>query len=236
MTRQIVPAISGSPSSKSRTALVAQHVLGLLRTENLETRFLSVRDLPAEALLRGNIQESQIAEALAAVEQASGIVFATSIFKAAYSGLLKCMLDILPQFALAGKAILPIATGGSVAHVLALDYGLRPVLRSMGARHIVQSHFIPEKDVTVQGDDVILDEATAMPLGEAVHHFKASLGLIAIDTLMEHPRPVRPTLENSSIPLPRRLRSRSTRKMATVASKPARKLLSPESVGTAMKV
>ena len=200
MTRQIVPAISGSPSSKSRTALVAQHVLGLLRTENLETRFLSVRDLPAEALLRGNIQESQIAEALAAVEQASGIVFATSIFKAAYSGLLKCMLDILPQFALAGKAILPIATGGSVAHVLALDYGLRPVLRSMGARHIVQSHFIPEKDVTVQGDDVILDEATAMPLGEAVHHFKASLGLIAIDTLMEHPRPVRPTLENSSIP------------------------------------
>ncbi len=231
MTRQIVPAISGSPSSKSRTALVAQHVLGLLRTENLETRFLSVRDLPAEALLRGNIQESQIAEALAAVEQASGIVFATSIFKAAYSGLLKCMLDILPQFALAGKAILPIATGGSVAHVLALDYGLRPVLRSMGARHIVQSHFISEKDVTVQGDDVILDEATAMPLGEAVHHFKASLGLIAIDTLMEHPRPVRPTLENSSIPLPRRLRSRSTRKMATVASKPARKLLSPGAWG-----
>jgi hypothetical protein len=52
----------------------------------------------------------------------------------------------------------------------------------------------------VQGDDVILDEATAMPLGEAVHHFKASLGLIAIDTLMGHPRPVRPTLENSSIP------------------------------------
>jgi FMN reductase len=200
MTRQIVLAISGSPSSKSRTALVARHILGLLQAENLETRFLSVRDLPAEALLRGNIQEPQIAEALAAVEQASGIVFATPIFKAAYSGLLKCMLDILPQFALAGKAILPIATGGSVAHVLALDYGLRPVLQSMGARHIVQSHFIPEKDVTVQGDDVILDEATAMPLGEAVHHFKASLGLIAIDTLMGHPRPVRPTLENSSIP------------------------------------
>jgi hypothetical protein len=106
MAQQVVLAISGSPSSKSRTALVAQHVLDLLRTENLETRFLSVRDLPAEALLRGNTSEPQIAEALAAVEQASGIVFATPIFKAAYSGLLKCMLDILPQFALAGKAIL----------------------------------------------------------------------------------------------------------------------------------
>ena len=113
MARQFVLAVSGSPSSKSRTALVAQHVLGLLRTENLETRFLSVRDLPAEALLRANTTEPQIADALAAVEQASGIVFATPIFKAAYSGLLKCMLDILPQFALAGKAILPIAIGGS---------------------------------------------------------------------------------------------------------------------------
>lgn len=200
MAQQIVLAISGSPSSKSRTAMVAQHVLGLLGTEDLETRFLSVRDLPAEALLQGNASDPRIAEALATVEQASGIVFATPIFKAAYSGILKCMLDILPQFALAGKAILPIATGGSVAHVLALDYGLRPVLQSMGARHIVQSHFIPEKDVTVQGDEVVLDPATAVPLGEAVHHFKASLGLIAIDALMGHPRPVRPTLENSSIP------------------------------------
>jgi FMN reductase len=200
MARQVVLAISGSPSSRSRTAMVTQHVLGLLKSEDLETRFLSVRDLPAEALLRGNTSEPQIADALAAVEQASGIVCATPIFKAAYSGLLKCMLDILPQFALAGKAILPIATGGSVAHVLALDYGLRPVLQSMGARHIVQSHFIPEKDVTVEGDGVVLDPGTVLPLGEAVHHFKAALGLIAIDALMGHPRPVRPTMENSSIP------------------------------------
>src|SRR5580692_780038 len=200
MARQVVLAISGSPSSKSRTALVAQHVLGLLGNENLETRFISARDLPAKALLLADTSDPAIAATLAAVEEASGIVFATPIFKAAYSGLLKCMLDILPQFALAGKAILPIATGGSVAHVLALDYGLRPVLQSMGARHIVQSHFIPEKDITVQGDKIVLDPATAVPLGEAVHHFKASLGLIAIDALMGHPRPVRPTLENSSIP------------------------------------
>ena len=199
MVQQVVLAISGSPSSKSRTALVAQHVLGMLQSESLETKFLSIRDLPADALLRANTADPKIAEALSLVESAAGIVIATPIFKAAYSGLLKCMLDILPQFALAGKALLPIATGGSVAHVLALDYGLRPVLQSMGARHIVQSHFIPEKDITVQGDEIVLEETTALPLGEAVHHFKASLGLIAIDALMGHPRPVRPTLENSSI-------------------------------------
>ena len=210
MVQQVVLAISGSPSSKSRTALVAQHVLGMLRSEGLETKFLSIRDLPAEALLRANTADPKIAEALSLVESAAGIVIATPIFKAAYSGLLKCMLDILPQFALAGKALLPIATGGSVAHVLALDYGLRPVLQSMGARHIVQSHFIPEKDITVQGDKIVLEETTALPLGEAVHHFKASLGLIAIDALMGHPRPVRPTLENSSIPFTQVVGSQTT--------------------------
>src|ERR1700728_4488964 len=104
MARQVVLAISGSPSLKSRTAMVAQHVLGLLKSEGLETKFLSVRDLPAEALLRANTSEPLIADAIAAVESASGIVFATPIFKAAYSGLLKCMLDILPQFAARGKS------------------------------------------------------------------------------------------------------------------------------------
>lgn len=64
--------------------------------------------------------------------------------------------------------------------------------------------------MTIQGDDVVLDPATAMPLGEAVHHFKASLGLIAIDALMGHPRPVRPTLENSSIPFTRVIQPRRT--------------------------
>jgi FMN reductase len=182
----------------------------MLRSECIETKFLSIRDLPAEALLRANTADPKIAEALSLVESAAGIVIATPIFKAAYSGLLKCMLDILPQFALAGKALLPIATGGSVAHVLALDYGLRPVLQAMGARHIVQSHFIPEKDVTVRGDEVILEENTALPLGEAVHHFKASLGLIAIDALMGHPRPVRPTMENSSIPFTQVVGSQTT--------------------------
>ena len=87
--------------------------MGLLRTENLETRFLSVRDLPAEALLRGNIQEPQIAEALAAVEQASGFVLSYTDIQGRIFRSLEAHVDILPQFALTGKAILPIATGGS---------------------------------------------------------------------------------------------------------------------------
>src|SRR5918912_82296 len=47
--------------------------------------------------------------------------------KAAYTGLLKAFLDLLPQYALGGKTVLPLVTGGTPAHVLTVDYALRPV-------------------------------------------------------------------------------------------------------------
>ena len=76
------------------------------------------------------------------------LLVATPIYKAAYSGLLKLFLDLLPTDGLRGKTVLPLATGGTVAHVLAIDYGLRPVLQSLGARHVLQGLFILDKQLT----------------------------------------------------------------------------------------
>ncbi len=86
----------------------------------------------------------------------------TPVYKAAYAGLLKSLLDLLPQYALTGKTVLPLATGGSTAHVLAIDYALRPVLSSMGASHIVQGWFTVDKDISV-GDDGTLTVARVPP-------------------------------------------------------------------------
>ncbi len=63
----------------------------------------------------------------------SAVVVATPIYKAAYTGGLKALFDILPQSALRGKTVLPLATGGSPAHLLAIDYALKPVLSALGA-------------------------------------------------------------------------------------------------------
>ncbi|WP_204272820.1 NAD(P)H-dependent oxidoreductase, partial [Escherichia coli] len=81
-----------------------------------------------------DVREPAIAAAVLAVEQADLVVVSTPIYKAAYSGLLKVFLDLLPPDALRGKLVLPLATGGSPAHVLALDYALKPVLSALGAR------------------------------------------------------------------------------------------------------
>ncbi|MNJ38984.1 FMN reductase (NADPH) [compost metagenome] len=59
------------------------------------------------------------------------------MYKASYTGVLKTFLDLVPQKGLAGKIILPLFIGGSLAHLLSIDYSLKPVLSSLGARHIL---------------------------------------------------------------------------------------------------
>ncbi|WP_279379314.1 NAD(P)H-dependent oxidoreductase [Bordetella bronchiseptica] len=116
---------------------------------------------------------------------------ATPVFKASYSGLLKAFLDVLPQFALAGKSVLPLATGGSVAHVLSVDYALRPVLQSMGARHVIQGFFLAEGDVLAAPAPFRIHETADEKLAEVLHHFRCVLDAPVADTLLGHPRPNR---------------------------------------------
>jgi FMN reductase len=154
--------IAGSPSPTSRTARLAQLVDDTLRAEGFVVERLNVRDLPAEDLVHARFESPGIKEAMAKVEAADAVVIATPIYKAAYSGILKAFLDLLPQFGLTGKTVLPLATGGSIAHVLAIDYALRPVLSSLGARHIVEGLFVLDKMIEH-------DEAGATKLDADIH-------------------------------------------------------------------
>ena len=106
-----IACIVGSPSSPSRTAFVAAHVAAHLAKDGNTLEEIVVRDLPAEDL-RARADVPAIAAAVKAVERADGIVVATPIYKASFSGILKTFLDLLPQWAFRGKYVLPIATGG----------------------------------------------------------------------------------------------------------------------------
>ncbi|MFJ8351079.1 NADPH-dependent FMN reductase [Streptomyces sp. NPDC094153] len=172
-----VLSVSGSPSATSRTARLLRHLDERLIAQGHEVIPLDVRALPAEALLGADFGHPAIARAAALVERADGVVIGTPVYKAAYSGLLKSLLDLLPQYALAGKTVLPLATGGTTAHVLAIDYALRPVLASMGPAHITSGSFTLDKDVTV-GEDGTLTVApgSAEALAQVTDRFSAALG------------------------------------------------------------
>jgi FMN reductase len=143
----LIVTLSGSPSASSRTFLLAQHISERLAADGFEVDLVDVRKLPAEDLLAGRAEAPLIREAAALVQRAQGVVVATPVYKAAYSGVLKTFLDLLPQFALQGKSVLPVATGGSMAHVLSIDYALRPVLASMGAGHVTNGYFFLDKQL-----------------------------------------------------------------------------------------
>ena len=173
----IVLSVSGSPSATSRTARLLRHLDRRLVAQGHRVTPLDVRTLPAEALLLADFAHPAIVRATALFEQADGVVIGTPVYKAAYSGLLKSLLDLLPQYALAGKTVLPLATGGTTAHVLAIDYALRPVLASMGPAHITPGWFTLDKDIAVTEDGTTtLAPGPAEGLARVTDQFSAALG------------------------------------------------------------
>jgi FMN reductase len=162
--------IAGSPSESSRSAALLDSVsLRLARRGGLKVERLNIRELPAEALLLAEWGHPAIVKALSQVEQAHAIVIATPVYKAAYSGVLKVFLDLLPQTALKDKTVLPLATGGSPHHMLALDYALRPVLQSLSARHILPGVYATDAQIARSPEaGYALDKDIASRLDEAV--------------------------------------------------------------------
>lgn len=171
-----VLSVSGSPSPTSRTRRPLRHLDARLTAQGHEVVPLDVRALPADALLGADPAHPAIAGAADLFERADGVVIGKPLYQAAYSGLLKSLLDLLPQYALSGKAVLPLATGGSPAHVLAVDYALRPVLAAMGADHVLPGRFVVDGHIALDADGAVsLPADTAGELHRVVDAFSAAL-------------------------------------------------------------
>ena len=149
--------IAGSPSISSRSSALLTHVRALLESQGLQTDALHVRDVNAEDLVNANFNGATIRAALNKVQQARAVIIATPVYKAAYSGVLKAFLDLLPQDGLADKVVLPIATGASSAHLLAIDYALKPVLSALGAQNILKGLYVQDAQFQYLNGEVTLD-------------------------------------------------------------------------------
>lgn len=182
-----VLAIAGSPSHPSRTYSLLEEAAKRLGSANIETKVLSVRDLPAEVLAFGQYDSPALAEPQALLEKASGLIIATPIYKAAYTGVLKAYLDLLPQKALVGKIILPIATAGTIAHLLAIDYALKPVLSELGARHFISTVYAVDKQIQRQPDGAIqIDEEIEQRFSQSLEEFIAALSEASTSPVLAH--------------------------------------------------
>ncbi|MGE7110164.1 NADPH-dependent FMN reductase [Lysinibacillus sp. NPDC047702] len=145
MTKAVI--INGSNSKNSRVTAIQEKVENYFKAQGVAVHNNFVYELPAEDLITANFTSEAIISENKQIEEADIVVVLTPIYKASYTGILKTYIDLLPQKALHGKLILPIAVGGSIGHLLALEYALKPILAVLGATTIAHSVYILDQQI-----------------------------------------------------------------------------------------
>lgn len=173
-----IVVISGSPSQSAKTSIVAEYMRDLMYGNRWRTKVIKVRDLPPEALMYTQFDNPAIVSSVENLEQADGVVITTPVYKASYTGILKAFLDVLPQKILSGKVVWPIAVGGTLAHLLMLDYALTPVLFALGAQNVLSGLFLQDTWIRKNSDGgIFLKADVEKRVQEGFKHFYEALTL-----------------------------------------------------------
>ena len=189
----LVVTLGGSPSQRSRSGVLLEHAKRWLNQQGVEVVSYQVRDFPAEDLLHARFDSPKIIDLLQQIENADGLVIATPVYKASFSGALKTVLDLLPERALSHKVVLPIATGGSIAHMLAVDYALKPVLSALKAQEMLHGIFAEDSQIAYGEGSA---QAQLVPvleqrLQESLEQFYSALA--------RRPKPLDPSILNERL-------------------------------------
>lgn len=170
-----VITLAGSPRLPSRSAGLLNIAQSWLQRRGVEVEPYTLYDFDAEDLLRANFNSPAIKTFAARLAQTDGLLIATPVYKASFSGALKTLLDLLPERALEHKVVLPLATGGSVGHMLAVDYALKPVLSALKAQEVLHGVFADDGQLTTQGERLTPSDAVALRLEEALNSLYLAL-------------------------------------------------------------
>lgn len=142
-----VITLAGSPRFPSRSSALLEYAREKLTSLEVEVCHWNLHNFSPEDLLYARFDSSALKAFSEQLQGADGLIVATPVYKASFSGALKTLLDLLAERALEGKVVLPLATGGTVAHMLAVDYALKPVLSALKAQEILHGVFADDSQV-----------------------------------------------------------------------------------------
>ena len=141
MTHRTLAVVSAGISQPSSTRLLADQLADATRRvlrdhgDSVDVTVIELRDLAHDVVnnLITGFPSPALAEAIAALVAADGVVAVTPLYNASYNGLFKSFFDVLDRDALAGKPVLMGATGGTARHSLALEHAIRPMFTYLRA-------------------------------------------------------------------------------------------------------
>lgn len=152
-TRSLV-AVSAGIQVPSSTRLLADRLVAAterhLRDAGIDplTTVIELRDHAQDLsnnLLTG-FPSPTLQTAIDEVTGADGLIVASPIFNASYSGLFKTFFDVIEHDSLDGRPVLLAATGGTARHSLALEHSLRPLFTYLGADTVRTAVYAASED------------------------------------------------------------------------------------------
>lgn len=151
MTARTIAVVSAGLSQPSSTRLLAGKLAEASARHlpaGTEVITIELRDLAHDivnALLTG-FPSAALREAIEQVLSAAALIAVTPLYSGSYNGLFKSFFDVLDPGALAGKAVLIGATGGTARHSLALEHALRPLFSYLRAVTVPTAVFAATED------------------------------------------------------------------------------------------
>ncbi len=162
--------ISGSPSLFSRSTKILSYLGTRLKEENFTISHVTVNEIPLEDLFYGRYDSETIQKITKQIQDAKGVIIASPVYKASYTGVLKALLDILPQDIFKSKPVFPIMTGGSPNHLLAIEYTLKPII-SVLKGYSLQGVYILDSQINTDYQNPIIDDDIKRRIELQISHF-----------------------------------------------------------------
>lgn len=149
MVELSIVGISGNVTRPSRTAVLVGEILKALEARTgAGTRLIELVDaapLVFGALTPDRLQ-GEARELVRRIERADILVVGTPVYRAAYTGALKHLLDLVHHHALAGVPVVLTATGVTPMHALVIEHQLRPLFGFFKAMTVPTTIFAVESD------------------------------------------------------------------------------------------
>ncbi|MEE4021567.1 CE1759 family FMN reductase [Gordonia sp. PKS22-38] len=176
-----IVAVNAGLGDPSSTGLLVRRLVDAVTTAfpagAVDVDIVNLRDLAVDVArsMTTGFAVAGVRDALEAIYRADGLIAATPVFNASYSGLFKSFFDLVEVDRMRDIPVLIAATGGSPRHSMVLDHAMRPLFSYLRAVVLPTGVYAAAEDwAGTTGDTALLTDRIRRAAGELVTAIRGS--------------------------------------------------------------